>query len=118
MRLSTEISTTNWSPTWTPNFYGTKKNDYRIRLKAKKLKSGKCQVKFNATVCQKEVYGYVLVPANQSLRQVLSAIKSRLDQMVNSDIHHIHLFSIQNLTGNSSINTSHGQDFNFIIFEN
>lgn len=38
--------------------------DYRLRLSAKRLKSGKCQVKFYATLLHgKQLYGYLLVDA-------------------------------------------------------
>ncbi len=71
-------------------------NDYRLRLSSKKLKSGKCQVKFYATVqARKDLYGYVLVESDEKLKDVVTKIKSRLDQVKNRDsFHHINLYSI------------------------
>ncbi|MGB3465018.1 MAG: hypothetical protein WBA74_07105 [Cyclobacteriaceae bacterium] len=70
--------------------------DYRLKLSSKKLKSGKCQVKFYATVrADKNMYGYVLAEAEETLRDVVGKIKIRLDQVKNRDsFHHINLYTI------------------------
>ena len=48
---------------------------YKLRLSSKKLDSGKCQVKFFATVRgNKDLYGYVLVEADQTLKEVVNGI--------------------------------------------
>ena len=70
--------------------------DYRLKLSSKKLKSGKCQVKFHATVkADKNMYGYVLAEAEETLKEVVGKIKVRLDQVKNRDsFHHINLYTI------------------------
>ena len=95
-------------------------NNYRIRLFSTRLKSGRCQVKFYANVKAKQVYGYVLVNAEETLKSVVQKIKSRLDLMVLTDIHHIHLFSIKEHTLNppgQSGGVGSYQDLNFILFD-
>lgn len=83
---------------------------YKIRLSSKKLQSGRCQVKFYAQVSDhKQLYGYVLVNATETLRQVIEKIRLRLDGMnVNDSFHHINLYSI------GKRNTD---DLNFVIFD-
>lgn len=84
--------------------------DYRLRLSSKKLKSGKCQVKFYATVRKrKDLYGYVLVESSEKLKDVVDRIKYRLDQVKNRDsFHHINLYSI---------GKNHTNDANILIFD-
>ena len=69
---------------------------YRLKLSSKKLKSGKCQVKFHATIARgKQLYGYVLVDACDTLRQVVNVINERLDMVKTTDtVHHINLYAI------------------------
>ncbi|MDH5609596.1 MAG: hypothetical protein OEY56_08950 [Cyclobacteriaceae bacterium] len=83
---------------------------YKLRLSSKKLTSGKCQVKFYATVYgQRELYGYVLVDADQTLREVVERIREKLVTIRQSrDFHQIHLFSI----GKRS-----PEALNFLIFD-
>lgn len=70
--------------------------EYKLRLTSKKLKSGKCQVKFHASVEQtKKMYGYVLADSGETLRHVVEKIIKRLDQLKNREnFHHINLYSI------------------------
>lgn len=84
--------------------------DYSLKLSSKKLKSGKCQVKFYATVrTNKNMYGYVLAEAEETLREVVGKIKLRLDQVKNRDsFHHINLYTIGKRQPN---------DTNILIFE-
>ncbi|MEQ9403771.1 MAG: hypothetical protein RIM99_09315 [Cyclobacteriaceae bacterium] len=52
---------------------------YKLRITSKKLKSGNYQVKFFASVKeQKELYGYLLVGADETLRGVIRKIRQRL----------------------------------------
>ncbi len=52
---------------------------YKLRITSKKLKSGNYQVKFFASVReQKNLYGYLLVGADETLKGVIQKIKSRL----------------------------------------
>ncbi|PIB35062.1 hypothetical protein BFP72_06455 [Reichenbachiella sp. 5M10] len=70
--------------------------DYKLRLSSKKLKSGKCQVKFHASLeTKKNMYGYVLADSGETLRNVVEKIYLRLDQFKNKrNAHHINLYSI------------------------
>ena len=85
-------------------------NEYRLKLSSKKLKSGKCQVKFYATVRKMEgLHGYVLVDANQTLKSVVSGINRRLKTIQQArDFQQIHLYSIGN---------KDHRDMNFIFFD-
>lgn len=69
--------------------------DLKIKISSKKLQSGKCQVKFFADVPNKQLYGYVLVNAESTLKDVMHSLKLRLGKIKYSDnYHHIHLFSL------------------------
>ena len=83
---------------------------YKLKLSTKKLNSGKCQVKFYATLLnKKDMYGYVLVDANQTLKDVVVKIKEKLTTIrLNRDFHHIHLYSVGKRVQD---------DMNFIIFD-
>lgn len=85
-------------------------DSYQLRLSSKKLRSGKCQVKFFASVKErKDLYGYVLVDSEQTLKDVVVGIKERLCEIrYTRDFHHIHLYSIGKTRRN---------DLNFIIFD-
>lgn len=85
-------------------------DNYKLRLTSKKLSSGKCQVKFFASaVGSKDMYGYVLVDAEVTLKEVVIIIKQKLVSIQkSSDFHHIHLYSI----GKHELDT-----FNFIVFD-
>ncbi len=86
-------------------------DQYKLRLSTKKLSSGKCQVKFYASVHNsRDLYGYVLVESDQTLRDVVVRIKEKLVTIQQTrDFHHIHLYSIGK--------TSQKDDMNFIIFD-
>lgn len=83
---------------------------YKLKLTSKKLRSGKCQVKFFATVRErKEMYGYVLVDSEKTLKDVVVNIKEKLHTIRQTrDFHHLHLYSI---------GKSGKDDLNFIIFD-
>ncbi|MFT5641783.1 MAG: hypothetical protein ACI9A7_001888 [Cyclobacteriaceae bacterium] len=84
--------------------------DYKLRLSSKKLKSGKCQVKFFAQLeNRKDMYGYVLVSSEQTLRDVVTGIKEKLNTISQTrDFYQLHLFSIGKTCKD---------DLNFLIFE-
>ncbi len=88
----------------------TFEDDYSLKLESKKLKSGKCQVKFFASVRErKDMYGYVLVDADQTLKDVVISIKEKLRTIQQTkEFHHLHLYSIGKV-GND--------EMNFIIFD-
>ncbi len=88
----------------------TFEDDYKLKISSKKLKSGKCQVKFSAIVREKkDLYGYVLVDAEQTLRDLVMSIKDKLHMIHRTrDFHNLHLYSI---------GKSGNEDLNFIIFD-
>ena len=84
--------------------------NYQLKINSKKLKSGKCQVKFKATVDPKHnMYGYVLADSGEKLGAVVKKIVSKLDQVKNRDsFHHINLYRI---------GQSNQSESNFMIFD-
>ena len=76
--------------------YYTIGGEYKLKLTSKKLKSGKCQVKFHASVQEKKnMYGYVLADSGETLKHVVEKILDRLDKVKNrGSFHHINLYSI------------------------
>ena len=70
--------------------------EYKLRITSKKLKSGKCQVKFHASMKKnKSLYGYVLAESSETLKTVVEKIVVRLDKFKNRDsFHHINLYSM------------------------
>ncbi len=55
---------------------------YKLKISPKKLSSGRYRVKFYATIReQQEIYGYLLVESGETLKSVISRIKSRLRKM-------------------------------------
>lgn len=85
-------------------------DDYSIKLSSKKLQSGKCQVKFYANVHdRKDMYGYVLVDSDKTLKDVVIKIKEKLRTIRQTrEFHHLHLYSIGKMGKD---------DLNFIIFD-
>ncbi len=69
---------------------------FNLKLSTKRLKSGKCQVKFQARVKdRKNLHGYVLVESDQTLKSVVSNIEDRLYNIEQAtDFQQIHLYSI------------------------
>ncbi|MEQ9468151.1 MAG: hypothetical protein RLN88_12110 [Ekhidna sp.] len=67
---------------------------FKLRISSKKLNSGRYQVKFFATVRQdKQLYGYVLVEAEETLKSVISRIRKRLKLLDrDAEYAHLHLF--------------------------
>jgi hypothetical protein len=71
---------------------------YKLKLCSKKLDSGKFQVKFYASkgTQDQDLYGYVLVDAKDTLKRVVTTIKSRLDLMEEADeYYHTHLYAVR-----------------------
>lgn len=80
--------------------------EYDLKLTSKKLKSGKCQVKFHASIEKKrKMYGYILADSGETLNNVVKKIHNRLEQVRNrGNIHHINLYSIgQNCNNDTGI---------------
>ena len=71
---------------------------YKLKLCSKKLDSGKFQVKFYASkgASEQDLYGYVLVDAKDTLKRVVTTIKSRLNLMEEAnEYYHTHLFAVR-----------------------
>mgnify|MGYP002651923282 FL=1 len=85
-------------------------DDYSLKLTSKKLQSGKCQVKFFANVHdRRDMYGYVLVDSDKTLKDVVIKIKEKLRTIRQTrEFHHLHLYSIGKMGAD---------DLNFIIFD-
>ncbi|WP_258097571.1 hypothetical protein [Marinoscillum pacificum] len=85
-------------------------DDYSLKLTSKKLQSGKCQVKFFANVRDRQdMYGYVLVDSDKTLKDVVIKIKEKLRTIRQTrEFHHLHLYSIGKMGKD---------DLNFIIFD-
>lgn len=83
---------------------------YKLRITSKKLNSGRFQVKFFATVQKrKQLYGYLLVEADETLKSVITRIRRRLKVLdETSEYRHFHLFQVGRHAQN---------DPNFMFFE-
>jgi len=58
----------------------------QIKIESKKLKSGKCQVKFQTNgLLAADFYGYALVEGEKTLREVIGEIKSKLNKVGDLD---------------------------------
>lgn len=71
---------------------------YKLKLFSKKLQSGKFQVKFYARkeARSRNLYGYVLVDAKDTLKEVVHTINSRLHLMEEAnDYYHTHLYAVR-----------------------
>ena len=69
---------------------------YKLRITSKKLSSGRYQVKFFATIRDgKQLYGYVLVEAEETLKSVIERIKKRLEELdYGYESNHFHLYNV------------------------
>ncbi len=85
-------------------------DQYDLKIESKRLISGNFQVKFFARLKQnKPFYGYVLVDAACTLKEVVLRIRNKLSLIQSQkDFRQTHLYSI----GKSS-----DLDLNFIIFD-
>ncbi len=72
-------------------------NLYKLKLISKKLASGKCQVKFFATLDERRrLYGYTLVEASMTLKEVVHSITNKLKERQDADkFYHAHLYAIR-----------------------
>lgn len=70
--------------------------NYKIQLSSRKLKSGKCQVKFKAAVInRKSLYGYLLVEPKTTLKDVVGYIGEKVERLHDRDsVSHIALYQI------------------------
>ena len=88
-------------------------NHYDLKIESKRLISGNFQVKFFARQKQKKsFYGYVLVDAASTLKEVVLRIRNKLCFIQSQkDFRQTHLYSIGKF---SELDL----DLNFIIFNN
>ncbi len=77
--------------------YNERYDGLQIKIESKKLKSGKCQVKFFTTgFLDDDFYGYALVEGDKTLMEVVEEIKTRLrDVRSVNNYYHQNLFSIK-----------------------
>jgi hypothetical protein len=69
----------------------------QVNIRTKRLKSGKCQVKFSVKgFVQEDYYGYMLVEADSTLKEVVCEIKARVAEIGDLGTYRQrHLFSIR-----------------------
>jgi hypothetical protein len=76
--------------------------DYRLKLKSKRLGSGRFQVNFSTHGFSQECYGYLLAEPKTSLREVVEKISRHIGAMQFSDRYYQrNLFSLKNREMNS-----------------
>lgn len=64
--------------------YSERYEGLQLRIERKKLKSGKCQVKFYTTgLLEEDFYGYALVEGDMALVEVVREIKAKLSNVGN-----------------------------------
>ncbi len=70
---------------------------YKLKLTSKRLKSGKCQIKFTISQDADRCYGYMLADSGSTLRQVVETIELKVRELDNPEwMYHRHLYSLQN----------------------
>ncbi|MGK7392444.1 MAG: hypothetical protein ACNS60_18970 [Candidatus Cyclobacteriaceae bacterium M2_1C_046] len=70
--------------------------DYKLKISSKKLKSGKCQIKFEFVQADvPSFYGYILAEGKTPLREVITTIYERTKSICVGDYFHDHLYHIQ-----------------------
>ena len=77
--------------------YSDRYDGLQLKIESKKLKSGKCQVKFRTSgLLQEEFYGYALVDGDRTMTEIVHEIKSKLVRIGKiDDYYQQNLFSIQ-----------------------
>jgi len=77
--------------------YSERYDGLQIKIESKRLKSGKCQVKFFASgLLKDDFYGYTLVEGDKTLMEVVREIKVKLTNIGNIDNYYQqNLFSIK-----------------------
>jgi hypothetical protein len=70
--------------------------EYKLSLLSKRLRSGKCQIKFvvsNET--REEMYGYMLTESRTTLKEVVKKIEEQVKIIVKGDgYYHSHLYNL------------------------
>jgi hypothetical protein len=70
---------------------------YKLKLTSKRLKSGRCQIKFTVSGKSREsCYGYLLADSGCTLRQVVELIEDRVRNLDNPEMFfHGHLYNLK-----------------------
>ena len=77
--------------------YSERYDGLQMKIESKKLKSGKCQVKFfTSGLLAEDFYGYALVEGDKPLMEVVREIKAKLNEVGNiNNYYQQNLFSIK-----------------------
>lgn len=68
---------------------------YKLKLTSKRLRSGKCQIKFYVSSTEsQQYYGYLLAESGTTLKEVVSKIENRLRSEECGDEFHQHLYNL------------------------
>jgi len=72
------------------------REDYKLKLLSKRLKSGKCQIKFIVTSDRtRGLYGYLLTERNTTLKEVVSKIEHKVKSLDSAGQHYqSHLYNL------------------------
>ena len=71
--------------------------NYKLKIQTKKLKSGKCQIRFEFVQAELPLYyGYLLADGQTPLREVISLIHTKTRSFNVGDYFHDHLFHLEN----------------------
>ena len=71
--------------------------DYKLKLKSKRLKSGKCQIQFFVTSNDVQTcYGYLLAEAGTTLKEVVGKIEKEVRTKEFTGSSNDHLFNLAN----------------------
>lgn len=69
--------------------------DFKLKLKSRRLHSGRFQVDFTARGFTQECYGYLLAEPQTSVREIVEKIKRHVGAMQSSDLYYQrNLFSL------------------------
>ena len=70
--------------------------NYKLSLLSKRLRSGKCQIKFEVTTLERKLlHGYLLSEAGATLREVVDKIEQTVKVSVEGDrLSHAHLYNL------------------------
>lgn len=70
--------------------------NYKLKLYSKRLKSGKCQIKFVVSSPDTSgVYGYLLVESGSTLKEVVNTIEDEMRFIERGDsYYHAHLYNL------------------------
>ena len=77
--------------------YSDRYEGLQLKIESKKLKSGKCQVKFRTCgLLKDDFYGYALVEGDKTLTEIVHEIKSKLVRIGKiDDYYQQNLYSIE-----------------------